>query len=337
MKLHSWLHGMAALALIGFSQASWAQTAAISGNLSAFDVVNDTGQDVHGFEIQIEGVSQNDLYYTVFGGRYGSPVVVPYATGVYVRYQGTYNSSTSQWNQTTPVNTGAAFAWQNCYQGGAGYSTSGCEHFGQSMRAVQPGQTVTVTGRWLAADPNNPGALIPVNPPAAIPFATWFIAPPTVFAAPPVVVAQVEAPEPPETPERYGDAQWVKIFKTQLTRPVTGDELTTGNIAVVPQDPTQVEVAWDILQASPPTVNGKRNRTRSRNQGSIAADTRSVIRRFELYKYTGVYDAITHQVACADLTCTAPAAGELGGPLSAQNTATNVTADSLTVAKSGNG
>jgi uncharacterized repeat protein (TIGR02543 family) len=84
-------------------------------------------------------------------------------------------------------------------------------------------------------------------------------------------------------------------------------------------------------------VNGKRNRTRNRNQGNIAADTRSVIRRYELYKYTGAYDAVTHEVACADTTCTAPSAGELGGPLSAQNAATNVTADSLTVTKTGSG
>lgn len=324
-------------ALILPSREISAQTATIQGSLSAFDVVNDTGQDAHGFEIQLEGALPSDLYYTVYGGRYGNPTVVPYATGVYVRYQSPYNSATGTWTATTPVNQAVSFAWQDCYLGGAGYATSGCEHFGQSMRAISPNTTITVTGRWLVADPNNPGSLVAVNPPAAIPFATWFIAPPTVVAAAPVVVAQVEPPEPPETPETYGDAQWVKIYKTQLTRFVTGDELTSDNTAVVPESATQVEVAWDILQASPTTVNGNQTRTRKQNQGGIAADTRSVIRRYELYKYTGAYDAITHKVACADGTCTAPSTGELGGPLSAQNTATNVVADSLTVTKSGNG
>jgi len=333
---------LAAVALLtaAFTASLNAQTATISGTLSAFDVVNNTRKDAHGFEIQIDGVAQNDLYYTVFGGRYGSPTVTPYATGVYVRYQSSYNSATAAWNQTTPNNGNAdaqTFSWQNCYQGGAGYSTSGCEHFGQSMRPIQPGTVVKVTGRWMVEDTTNPGNLVALDPPAAIPFATCFIGPVSGVAAAPVVVAQVEAPEPPETPETYGDAQWVKIFKTQLTRFVTGDELTSDNPNVVPESATQVEVAWDILQASPTSVNGKQNRTRNQNQGGIAADTRSVIRRYELYKYTGAYDATTHQVTCADGTCTAPSAGELGAALSAQNTASNVTADSLTVLKTGTG
>ncbi|MDQ3919170.1 MAG: PEP-CTERM sorting domain-containing protein, partial [Acidobacteriota bacterium] len=60
------------------------------------------------------------------------------------------------------------------------------------------------------------------------------------------MLAPVTVPEPPETPEQFGDAQWVKVFKTQLPREVTLDELVSDN-AVVPQDATQVEVAWEIL------------------------------------------------------------------------------------------
>src|SRR6266852_4322097 len=86
-------------ACMALPAASWAQTATISGTLSAFDVVNDTGQPVHGFEMQLEGAQPGDLYYTVFGGRYGTPVVIPYATGVYVRYQSSYNAS-GQYTQT---------------------------------------------------------------------------------------------------------------------------------------------------------------------------------------------------------------------------------------------
>lgn len=350
MQLRRLSHGMAAtsralstgallLALAAAPQTAHSQTATIQGNLSSFDVVNDTGLDVHGFEIQIEGALPGDLYYTAFGQRYGNPTVVPYLTGVRVRYQSPYDGASGQYTVTTPKHIpGVPFGWQDCYQGGAGYATSGCEHFGQSMRATPPSQTITVSGRWLVTDPAQPGTLVALNPPAAIPFATWFISPPVIIASPPVVVAEVEAPEPPETPEKYGDAQWVKIFKTQLPRVVTGDELVSTNPSVVPEDPTQVEVAWDILQASPVSGgNGNQNRTRRRNQGSIAADTRSVIRRYELYKYKGGYDAITHKVACADGTCTAPSAGELGDALSAQNTATNVVPDSLIVSKAGNG
>jgi len=325
------------LAFAATPKGSWAQTATISGNLSAFDVLNDTGQPAHGFEIQIEGAAAGDLYYTVPAGRYGNPSVVPYATGVYVRYQSAYNSATGQYAATTPPATTTAFSWQDCYLGGAGYSTSGCEHVGQSMRALPPGTIITVTGRWLVDDPNNPGQLIPVDPPAAVPFVGWFVATPTTTAsAAPIVVAKAVAPIP-APPAQFGDAQWVKIYKTELPRSVSGDELTSDNTAVVPEDPTQIETAWDILQTAPPNVNTRKNRNTRNNQAPLSITAGSVVRRYELYKYTGAYDPLTHEVACADGTCTAPSTGELGTPLSAHNTASNVVPDTLAVTKSGSG
>ena len=323
------------LAFVTAPVCSWAQTAIVSGNLSAFDVLNDTGQPAHGFEIRIEGALPSDLYYTVPGGRYGNPTVVPYATGVYVRYQSAYNAATGQYAATTPPASTTSFSWQNCYLGGFGYSTSGCEHLGQSMRPVQA--TLTITGRWLVDDPNHPGQLIGVDPPAAVPYINWFVAPPTTTTpAPPVVVAVAVAPIPPK-PAQFGDAQWVKVFKTELARPVGGDELNSGNTAVVPEDATQVETAWDILQTAPPGVQRRKNRSSHTNQAPLSLAAGSVVRRYELYKYTGAYDPLTHEVVCADGTCTSPSAGELGGPVSAHNTASNVVADSITVTKSGSG
>ena len=38
------------------------QTAVVSGTLTSFDVVNDTGQPAHGFEIQLKGALPTDLY-----------------------------------------------------------------------------------------------------------------------------------------------------------------------------------------------------------------------------------------------------------------------------------
>ena len=131
-----------------------------------------------------------------------------------------------------------------------------------------PGKTITATGRWLIEDPQNPGTLITAEPNVAIPFPTWGVIGGVVGSAP-VVAAEIEAPEPPETPEVYGDAQWIKIYKTQLTHEVTPADLTSDN-PTVPQDASQLEVAWDILQASPPS-NG--NQKRKQNQGGINADT----------------------------------------------------------------
>ena len=67
-----------AATLMGVPAAALAQTATITGNLGGFDVVNDSGQEAHGFEIQLEGVQQADLMFTGYGGRYGQAVVTPY-------------------------------------------------------------------------------------------------------------------------------------------------------------------------------------------------------------------------------------------------------------------
>jgi len=328
----------AAILIAAAPGALHAQTATISGMLSGFDVVNLTGQVAHGFEIQIDGIQASDLYYSMPGQQYGMPSVVTYATGIYLRYQASYNNAAGTWSGTTPMHTpGAPFGWQDCYQLGVNYKTSGCEHFGQTLRPLASGQTPVISGRWLVEDPNNPGTLISFNPPAAIPFATWSVAPVTVVSAPPVVVAEIEAPEPPPQPELFGDAQWIKIFTTQLPFALTADQLNSTDPTIVPVDPTQTEVAWDILQKSPPSNGNGKNNSSKTNSGKIKADTRAVVRRYELYKYTGAYDPLTHKAVCADGTCTAPSAGELGDPTGAQNSAANVVADSLTVVRSGSG
>jgi hypothetical protein len=321
------------IALLGAPLAARAQTATIDGYLSNFDVVNETGQDAHGFEIQLEGAVQNDLYYTVSGQQYGQPNVVSYATGVRVRWESPYDAATGTYAKTTPQHTpGVPYNWNDCYLLGSTYKTAGCEALGQWMRPT-PGKTITATGRWLVDDPQHPGTLTPAEPNVAIPFANWTLGTAGAVGSSPVVVAEVEAPEPPETPEVYGDAQWMKVYVTQLTRPAAPEDLTSDN-SIVPQDASKLETAWEILQASPPS-NG--NQKRNRHQGSINPDTRSIIRRFETYKFTGSYDVTTHKAVCADTVCAAPAADELGDFIAAQNTAVNLTPDSLIVARTGGG
>jgi hypothetical protein len=322
------------LALLTAPMAAQAQTVAINGILSSFDAINETGQGAHGFEVQIEGIAQTDLYYTGFGQRYVAGTVTPYATGVYIRWQSPYVNG--QFTKTTPNHVGAvSFSWQDCYMGGAGYASSGCEALGQGLRYPVPTGAVAA-GRWLVEDPLNPGTLVALNPPVAIPLTVnYSVAPPVVISSPPVVVVEIEAPEPPETPDKYGVAQWVKVYRTQLTHELAPEEFNSLN-AIIPTDPAQIELAWDILQVSPPS-NGNQNQRRTRTQGGLSPDTRSIVRRIETYKYTGAYDAITHQVVCADLTCTAPSAGELGDFIGANNSAVNVNPDVVTVVRTGNG
>src|SRR3954466_11800011 len=331
-KIHA-----AALVLAGLAVAapSYAQTATIYGALSNFDVVNNTGEHGHGFEVEIEGIQVEDIYYAFTGQRYGSPRISATATGVLVRWESPYDPLSASFPlATAPHQAGQAFAG-TCYQWyPQTYDQAGCEHFGVSLNYTTnptPGKT---TYRWLVADPFTPGALKGVGIlPVAAP--VYSVQPPARVGDAPVLVMDVDAPEPAEGPELYGDAQWMKVFVTQLPREVTLDELVSDN-AIVPQNAAQVETEWAIVQAEPAS-NSNGNRRRHRNQGNLDPTTRSVVRRIELYAFTGGYDPITHEALCADLTCTAPAIDEVGELISAQMTAANVQADTLTIAKTGSG
>lgn len=320
-----------ALGIFFTTVASHAQTAAIYGQLGNFDVVNHSGQDGHGFEIELDGLQPNNVTYSFSYQRYGAAQITATPTGTLVRWTSTYTNGA--FDQTTLPYTGGGAFGGSCYMGGANYNSAGCEHFGVSLTA-----TPTATHyRWLIEDAANPGTLIGFNPPVAIVAPVYVIIPPAVVGEPPVLEANFEAPEPPERPDLYGDAQWVKIFKTELTREVTLDELMSDN-PIVPQDAAQTEVAWEIIQTDP-TVSGNTNGNRQHrgNSGTLHFDTRAVIRRYETYNYTGAYDPITHKALCADLVCSLPAAGEVGDYIGAQMGAANVAVQSLSVGKTGNG
>ncbi|MEO8133159.1 MAG: hypothetical protein ABI831_04185 [Betaproteobacteria bacterium] len=149
-------------------------------------------------------------------------------------------------------------------------------------------------------------------------------------------MAEVEAPEPAEAPELLGNAKWMKVYVRQLPREVTLDELVTDNPLVVPMTATQLESEWNLIQAGPASGS---NGNRSRKQGGSTLDptTRTIVRRYEMYNFTGAYDPVTHEALCADLTCTAPTAGELGDFISAQMAAVSVQGDFLTITRSGTG
>ena len=311
-----------------------AQTATVFGSLSNFDVVNHTEHEAHGFEIELEGLQPNDVVYSFTAQRYGSPRIIQTATGVRVHWESAYDPGLGQFTQTTVKHAaGAPFAG-SCYQwNGAGYATSGCEHFGVSLAR----NATKTTYRWLVEDAGAPGTLVPFDPPVAIPGPVYLVVPPAQAGEAPVLEAEIEAPEAPEAPEQYGDAQWVKVFKTELQREVSLDELMSDN-AVVPQDASHVEVEWEILQADPPSnSNGRQNRGRRGNSGPLAAGTRAVVRRYEIYQYTGAYDPVTHEALCADGLCNAPAEGEVGDYVGAQMAAANVGVPSVTVGVSGGG
>lgn len=318
-------------ALVAFAAPAHAQTATVFGSLSNFDVVNNTEYEAHGFEIELEGLQPGDVYYTFSAQRYGAPHIEATATGTRVHWSSAYDPGFQHFTHTTLAHTsGTSFAG-SCYQWGSNYDASGCEHFGVSLRA----NALKTTYRWLIEDSTAPGTLVAFNPPVSIPAPTYIVVPPAQAGEAPELAAEIEAPEAPEAPELFGNAQWVKVFKTELQREVTLDELMSDNV-IVPQDAAHAEVSWEILQADPPS-NGRQKRGRSRNQGTISAGTRAIVRRYEIYQFTGAYDPLTHEALCADTLCNAPAEGEVGDFVGAQMAAANVGVPSVTVSTVGGG
>lgn len=320
------------LMLFGSALAS-AQTVTLYGSLSNFDVINDTGQETHGFEIEIQGTTSIGGTFT--WNRYGAPQITSFGTGVYVRYMSAYDPASGKWIQTTPVAVKPTVTnGHQCVLGTLGYDTSGCEHFG----VWTPQNATKVIYRWLVADPNNPGKLMPSGSLVAIPAPIWTVQPPVQPADPPVVVAVVAAPVPPPPAKLYGPAQWMKVYKTENGRQVGLDELVADN-PVVPEDPAEIEVSWDLIQDDL-NAGGNGKRKRKQNQGVLGNGSHAVVRRYEFYKFTGTYDPVTNEALCADLACNAPADNEVGDFIGAQNAAANLNVPAsytLTVAVTGNG
>ena len=355
---------VAAWALAGFSSPAFASTpVTMYGSLSNFDVINDTGQPCNGFEIELEGIAPGDVVYT-FGDagdpsvpyiRYGKPAVLRNAagTGTIVRYASPYVSGT--FTQATPAPTPpypVTMGHQCWYFGDpVNYPTSGCEHFGVSLIG-NPSRT---TYRWLVGDnatgtlsvvgsPGNPSIPAPVYVPAPI----WNVnqppPPPGVPPAnPPVVLAVVQAPPAPPVPPggqgQWGDAIWMKIYKTELPEPAALDDMVPGGAAVPDPDVDPPEIEWQLLQSAPEGKVGLWEM--SENGGEVGAGNEAVSRVYEFYKYTGAYDQDPenlHEAFCDNPLepgqqiperCGAPNADGVAGVgdlIGAQNAAINLVA-----------
>lgn len=297
--------------------ATSARATTTIGTLSNFDTFNDTGDDCHGFEIELDGITSADVVYT-FGDpyqRYGNPVVEDFPGGVYVRYRSAYDSNTSTWAAATPK-APAVIAPTNghaCWTGGsADYLTSGCEHFGVALN----GNPTNTVYRWLVADPANPGQLKRFDTNVNIPAPVWSVSPPPPQAPDqvhPVVAAVVEPPEPGAY--EFGDAIWMKIYVTEDPEPAELDHLLSEDPRV-PQEPAEVEMEWELLQSE------KGKDRHSEHGAQIGEGNESVTRRYEFYEYTGPYDAETHEALPS--SDSNPQEGEVGNYIGAQMAAVNL-------------
>ena len=152
---------------------------------------------------------------------------------------------------------------------------------------------------------------------------TWTVTPaplppPGQPQAPPIVVAQVVAPDP-EPGDAWGPAVWVKVYTTEVEHDVQLEDLV-GNNADVKQALQNTEIEWQLLQRDP----GNPNSGVIENGGGkeVGANAASVLRRYEFYHYTGDYSSEGEATpAIGDGT---PADGEIGSYMGAQNAALNL-------------
>jgi len=320
--------------------------ASVLGSLGNFDVINDTGMTAHGFEIDLEGLHASDITDT-FGGvgrgfpsgrgfdpltsveRYGAPTITEYSNGstfgTKITYQGLFDSTTGSWDYGTPSGTFIT-PGDNCWSGGGvGYSASTpCDHFGVGTI----GNATKTTYSWLV-ETGAPGVLS--NGVVNLPAPVWNVIPAPVAGNPPVVVAQIQAPAP-ENEAQFGEAIWVKVFTTELADPVGLEELVGGNPKV---EQAVTEVEWQLLQTDP--GNPLAGQLESGYGAPVGPNAASILRRYEFYRYSGVYDPETHEalVTFSDSHPNDPndplnfdpnKVVDLGNYLGAQNAAVNLAA-----------
>jgi len=251
----------------------------MAGSYQNFDVLNNTGEPTYGFEMEVHGVSKSQLtriFPSNFNAsviRYGFGNATDIPGGVLVRWAATYNPATGSYSTSTPVPPSmTSVPGDSCWTGGmpSTYQTAGCEHFGISS-VVTP---TSIVYRWLVADPANPGTLVPSAAPVNLPAPAWSVVVPANPALPPAVVAEI--PAPPARAAQFGDAQWVKVYKTEQPGKIDLDALMGDNHAVVPENAAQVETEWSLLQQDPPAGGKKKQKGKLVNQGNLGNGNHAV-------------------------------------------------------------
>ena len=115
---------------------AWGSGAAVAstayGDLNNFDVFNDTGQECHGFEIELDDVRSTDITYTYDWNHYGAPTISednsdPAHPKVFIRYAAKYASSAFSAFTAVPATAPSPTDGHMCTDPTVNF---GCEHFG---------------------------------------------------------------------------------------------------------------------------------------------------------------------------------------------------------------
>ncbi len=305
-----------------------ASAVSVIGNLANFDAVNNTGHSAYGFEIELEDPdlwddsSNASLHHSskyvdsVFGldrnfgpilgyqvTRFSQVAVTNYNNdlGNHAGVRITYGLASGATPGAGAVFTQAAgpggfsTPGESCWPGAnRNWTANPCDHFGVSTT----GNVLTTRYSWVVQA--TPGGALESQL-AAIPAVVYQVpaAAPGQPAQP--VVARIEAVEvePARIDRNWGTAVWVKTFTT-ITK---NHDIDLGNLLVGENgDPDlnanikKVEIEWNLLQNRPKSPDGDEPDGVDADEAQEDAlklddNTKSFIRRYEFYAYTGGYDA----------------------------------------------
>lgn len=275
------------LAAIGLAAGAPAG-ASVHGTLANFDVVNDSGHDAWGFEIEIEDdrYDRPGMITSVFGldrvfgwispdpgavVRFGKPTVeyLP-GFGARITYGGKVGGVATP---SAPFSTTGESCWPGA---NANWKATSCDHFGVSTY----GSPLRTNYSWLLDD----GAGGITKLPAKVPAPIIQIQPPVPNQPPPPPRMILPAPDPVPGAGPEDNAYWVNVIKTELKDNVDLNDLLAGNhpgarpeIAALEEE---TEFEWQPLQLGMVDEVSK----------VIDAPSPSVVYKFQFFTYQGRYD-----------------------------------------------
>ena len=92
-------------------------------------------------------------------------------------------------------------------------------------------------------------------------------------------------PEAPENVDLWGEPFWIKTFTTKVEHEIDLGDLLRGD---PDQEAAEIESEWSIFQLGPAGQEGPNEL--AEKDLELAENDKAVIRRYEFYKYTGLFN-----------------------------------------------
>jgi hypothetical protein len=286
------------------SQVS-ASDLSISGTLSNFDTFNTTGSDSDGAELELEGVTSTEVtshypshYVNIDKVEYDNG---PGHTGTRIIFDDYEFDPPPLGDPITTLATSVPMSTN----GHTCVDLPGCEHFGFFVSK----QPTAVRFYWHDAT----GSRLNTEP-LLVPSPSWVYIPPAVPADPPIVRAIVKVPEV-EDPQEKADSIWMKVTVTESELHAELEDLISGGVYA---GEIEVETEWELLEGG---LNGD---IEAEDDFEPEDVSRSVIRRYEYFQYTGAYSIGEHEPLSQWNGVGDPPANELGDFIAANMVAANL-------------